>query len=512
LNKIPVFFNAITRLMDGSLFFRGLTALLNAIKNICAGGFIARAFVADEKKLEDSINRSFFAAIADEILNGLPKPIKSPTHLGAALSRIFSGSWIINSICEGVNAPIPPADNTIGFGLKQFFQWVMFILPALGILTVLFAVPFLPTMWLAAVLVPIILFTFLSRKFTIDGTAVFLLIFILISIIVSYMSFAPRASIQIALLTAIFIISALVVVAIATTKKSVDFFILAFVGSAGITGIVGIYQVLAGYRSDLWLDQELFADIGNRVVSTFGNPNVYATYLLLAIPITAACIIFLKHPFLKLCAFGATGLLLVNLLLTYSRGAYVALALAIGVFVLIIEKRLVVLFIPAVLALPLVLPQNILNRLLSIINFSDTSTIFRMAIWQGSLRMVQDFWLSGVGQGLEAFYTVYPYYALAAAGALHAHNMFLQILVEVGIGGFLIFICILACFFRVQANFMRQIKDFRLKVMSAAFVSAMIAFLAISIFDHSFFNFRVMLIFYLFIGLSVAFARSYNAE
>jgi len=497
--------------MDGSMFFRGFTAMLNFIKNICADSFIAKAFVGDPAPLEDSIRRSFFAAIANKLLNGLPKPLTAPPHLNTVIQRLFSGSWLISNLCEGVNVPIPHESGKNP--ANTFSMWALFAFPAVGIAAVLFATPFLPTMMLAFMLLPILFLILLSRPFVIDSTTVFLLIFIVLSAIVSIMSFTPRASIQIVLLTSIFMMSAQAVMAIASSKKSVDFFILIFVVSASFAGLYGIYQVFAGYVSDAtWIDSELFAGENFRVFSSFDNPNVYATYLLLIIPITAACIVFFKNRFLKFCAFCATGLLLVNLLLTLSRGSYVALALAVFVFILIIEKRLLILLFGFVPVLPFLLPQAIMNRLLSIVNLSDTSTTFRMSIWQGSIRIIQDFWLSGVGQGLEAYHIVYPYYALAAAGTRHSHNLYLQMLVEIGVGGFFVFICILACFFRAMVHFLRHTKEFRLKIMSAAIIVGMIGFLVQSMFDYTFFNYRVVLIFYLFIGLGLAFTRAYRPD
>jgi len=506
--KLAAFFTAISRWMDGSLFFRGLTAMLEFFKRLCGNSFTARAFVADSGPLEDSVKRSFFASVVNVLLNGLPKPVSAPTYWNSVLSKLCSGSWLINTACENIGTPIPqPGDKAqVGLGIKAFFQWVLFAFPAMGIAAVLFATPFLPTMMLAAMLVPILFLVFLSRKFVIDSTAIFLVIFIVVSMVAAVLSLAPRSSIQIAVLTSVFMMSALVVVACCTTVKSVDFLIKTFVISAAFTGLVGLWQRVAGLDSGIWLDQDAFAGEG-RIFSTFGNPNVYGTYLLLAIPMAAACIVYLKGFFRKFCAVGIAGLLLLNLMLTLSRGCYLSLALAIGIFVLIIEKRLVVLFIPAVAALPLVLPQTIINRILSILDTTDTSTAFRLNIWRGSIRMLQDFWLGGVGQGIDAYNTVYPFYALAAIYSPHSHSLYIQYLVELGVIGFLVFVAVIACYFRTMANFLRRVTCFKQRVMAAAMVAAVIGFLFQGVTDFVFYNYRVLLTFYLFIGISMAFAK-----
>ena len=237
-----------------------------------------------------------------------------------------------------------------------------------------------------------------------------------------------------------------------------------------------------------------------------------ASGALLAIPLVAACIVYAKPLLLKLCALGITGMLILNLLATYSRGCYMALAVGAFVFVLIIKKQLVVLFVPALLMLPFVLPATVVNRLFSIFNPTDTSTIFRLNIWRGTLRMLADFWPVGVGQGEYAFNMVYTYYSLGAIFTPHSHNLFMQILAETGIVGLFMFLGVLACFYRAQANFLMRVSEFRLRVMSAAMIAAVTGFLFQGIFDHAFYSYRVMMAFFLFVGISIAFTRNADAR
>jgi len=375
-------------------------------------------------------------------------------------------------------------------------------------LVVVIALPVLPTMVLAGILVPALIIALLSRRFVLDGTAVFLLFFITVTLVAGVMSVIPASSVPIAILTSVFMLSTLLVTACCKTQESVDMFICGFVIASAIAGIVGLYQIVFGETTPgAWLDMVLFTDIGLRLPSTFGNANVYGTYLLLAIPVAAACIVYVKNVFFKLCAIGITGMLLLNLIATYSRGCYVALGIGAVVFVLIIRKQLIVVMIPAMLGVLLLLPSSVVNRLFSILNFADTSTIFRLNIWRGSIRMLGDFWPMGVGQGEYAFNRVYTYYSLGAIFTPHSHNLFLQIFIETGIVGLIVFLGILACFFRAQVNFLRKVKEFRLRVFSAALIAATVGFLIQGIFDHNFYNYRVMLAFYLFMGIGIAFTR-----
>jgi len=491
--------------MDGSLFFRALVWVFDFVKRLCGGSFIAGFFVGDDAHQEQKLKGSIFAKAADKLLNGLPKPFVSPEEWPRWLSNLCRGSFAINTVADGADVPIPQPGANAGF--NSLLQWALFALPSLGLLMVVFAAPLLPTMALAGALVIVLVFALLSRRFVVDNQAVFLLVFIGLNIFIGFISLTPGSSIRVAALISVFMSSLLLVVACCKTRRSVDFMFFAFLMGAACTGVWGFYQWVAGYGSGIWLDQELFAG-QSRVSSTFGNPNVFGTYLLLAIPLAGACVIYAKKPFYKLCAMGITGLLVVNLLLTLSRGCYLSLALAAGVFVLIIEKRLIVAFIPALLALPFVLPATVVARLVSIVNLQDTSTEFRLFIWQGSLRILGDFWMIGLGQGIEAYNVVYPYYAFAAIVSPHTHNLFMQVFVELGIVGLVVFIGVLACFFRVMANFLRRSTNFGDKVIAAAMVAAVIGFLFQGIFDYVFYNYRVQLVFYIFLGLGIAFAIS----
>ena len=118
--------------------------------------------------------------------------------------------------------------------------------------------------------------------------------------------------------------------------------------------------------------------------------------------------------------------------------------------------------------------------------------------------------MTGLGQGIDAYNRVYPYYAFAAIVSPHSHNLFIQVFVELGIAGLIVFIGVLACYFRVMVNFLRRAAEFRLRVVAAAMIAAVIGFLFQGIFDHVFYNYRVMLVFFIFIGLGMSFAKVHS--
>ena len=460
--------------MDGSLFFRGILRFFELIGLFFSGSALVRLFSDDYD--DKRLRHSWFVRLIEGAFNVFPKfSPKLP-----AMPRFLQGSVLLRLALDANGLSIP----------------------AWGLIAVVALTPFLPTMTLAAMLIVVFALALFHNNFKLDLTATTLMLFIVVTLVSGVTSLAPGTSIPIAILSSVFMLSYLLVRTCFKGHKSTDFALAVFIVAAAITGLVAVYQVAIGYVNMTWVDRDLFAALGLRVYSTFGNPNVYGAYLLLAIPPAAAMILYAKNPMYKLVAAGITGLLLISLALTYSRGCYLALAVSVLVFVLLIEKRMIVLFVAGLAAVPFVLPTSMLARLASIVNFDDTSTAFRLNIWRASIRILEDFWMAGLGQGIEAYNQVYPFYAFAAVPSPHAHNLFLTVFLETGIVGLVVFLAVLACFFRTQLSFIRRTSDIKRKIMSAALTAAVVGFLFQGMFDHVFYNYRVMLTFFIFIGIA----------
>lgn len=381
--------------------------------------------------------------------------------------------------------------------------------PFIGVLAAVFLVPFIPTMLMAAliggVFVLFILKLLTDKSYTVklDLTGIFVALFILITIFKGFTSLAPKSSINIALLTSLFMMSFFLAVSMTDTMKKFELLIFAFSTSALFTGLYGLYQKYSGKVDMTWVDKEIFDGIRLRVFSTFANPNVFGEYLLLAIPVALIAIIYAKRPLLKLYYAGVSAILIVNLALTLSRGCYLAIVIAVFIFVLIMEKRLIALLSAGIFILPIILPPSILERFQSITNLNDSSTSYRIFIYQATLRILQKFWPLGLGQGMEAFNIVYPLYGFNGVTAPHSHNLFLQVFVETGIFGFIAFIAMFFCFYKTLFPFFYKTKTVKNKWMAAGLIAMMSGFIIQSFFDYSFYNYKVYMLFFIIL----AFAR-----
>lgn len=216
--------------------------------------------------------------------------------------------------------------------------------------------------------------------------------------------------------------------------------VVRMLAALALVSIYGIYQNFFGTTTAAWLDSTMFTEIGNRVVSTFENPNVLGQYLIIMLPFSILAV-FEERGKARLGALGVTALAAVCLVFTWSRGAWLGAMFGILVMLLIYSRHTMKICVAGLFALPLVpfvIPDAILNRFTSIGNLGDSSTMYRVNIWKGTLKLTGDYFIGGIGMGEAAFRKVYPNYSLEAIEAApHSHNLFLQVLAENGIFGML---------------------------------------------------------------------------
>ena len=215
------------------------------------------------------------------------------------------------------------------------------------------------------------------------------------------------------------------------------------------------------------------------------------------------------------------------LILTWSRGAWLGFIFALVAFLLIWNRRamwLVVMGLISVPFLPFVLPDTIVSRFTSIGNLADSSTSYRVNIWRGAMHMAYDHILTGIGVGEGAWREIYPDYTLPGIEAApHSHNLFIQITLETGIFGIIIFFVILFLLAKLAFTMFARLstedtggleKTFSLsrRLAVAGPLCGLFAVLIQGLTDHSWYNYRVYLMFWLMIGLIPAFVKSTHAS
>lgn len=290
---------------------------------------------------------------------------------------------------------------------------------------------------------------------------------------------------------------------IITTRKHLMAALTSLTVGAACSGLYGLFQYFSGMVDTTWTDTALFEDLQLRVYSTFANPNVYGEFLLLTIPLAAGLALYFKGG-KRWLLWGVDLLLAANMVLTYSRGCYVGIALTAVVFLWNYSKKWLAAI--AAVGVPLaiaVMPASVMSRILSIGNMSDTSTSYRMMIYIGTLLMFSRYWFSGVGIGEGAYNIIYPYYALSGIIAPHSHSLFFQSVVSFGIVGLLYLIVLWTVYQRrikgAQAHLCR-----RDRLLTTGFNAVMWGMLVQSIFDYTWYNYRVFQLFWLVLALGFA--------
>ena len=121
-----------------------------------------------------------------------------------------------------------------------------------------------------------------------------------------------------------------------------DFMVLYYgmVALATIIAIHGVYQyIVAVPIPSNWTDQAE-QSVRTRVFSIFGSPNIMADYMVMFAPMSAGLAYYLKKPWQKVLAWVCTFLMCFGCLFTMSRAGWMAMAIAVVVFCLIVDKRL----------------------------------------------------------------------------------------------------------------------------------------------------------------------------
>ncbi|MDR1299976.1 MAG: O-antigen ligase family protein [Oscillospiraceae bacterium] len=397
--------------------------------------------------------------------------------------------------------------------LRRLFAGSIFSMPYIWCFAALFAAPILPTMAVAG-LVAMSAAALIINFGMDDGKRPafsppnkYIIIYALMYAAAVFLSVDVHGGLSGGLLYTFFIFFALIVQNSVSSKRGLDNMLRCFAISGIVVASYGIYQYVFGVSgAAAWLDSEMFSGI-SRVYSTLGNPNVLAEYLLLVIPISAALAIIAKGALSRLVFLGATGIMLVCMLLTFARGGWLGLVVSALLFLILIDRRFILVGAVGLLAAYFLLPEVFISRFTSIGDLSDGSTSYRLQIWLGTLALLGDYWFTGIGPGTAAFNKIYPLYSYNTVAAPHSHNLFLQIVCDAGIASLVIFLAAAAASIRALASALSREQERESRILQIAVLSAMAGFFVQGLTDYSFYNYRAELIFWAVIGLGALTAR-----
>lgn len=301
---------------------------------------------------------------------------------------------------------------------------------------------------------------------------------------------------------------------------------------SSLLGIYGIFQY-NGIDFSFWK-----ANVGrNQVFGLFGNVNYFAEYMIVPLPLAISLFFATRNRTRKILLL--VGILAMggSLLLTFTRGSYLAIGISsIFMFLLYLvsqgksfikkQKKIFILILAIIILItfiftlpnPLNKPGTTISKIkkrISISQFTqDYSIRRRIATWKFTIMMIKDHPLLGSGIGTfkynslnyqakffdqENNRSLYPY-----GVADKAHNEYLQLGAEVGMLGLGIFIWLIISYFRYGLRILKKLKDKYKQGILIGLMGGGMAVLIDAIFGFPLHLPATLVLFWLFIGLIIS--------
>jgi O-antigen ligase len=489
----------------------GIVNIINPLVTSLAFIAVSILFIFSKKPLVRAINESlFFGFIFFDFFAMRKVPASDysqHTGLNAGIAALLGISLGALSIW------IPPSTVATAIGIFIAFLIILHS-PEAGTVSTILLLPFSSTMALVFLVLSTALSFFIKclrrkRILKFEGLDLLVMLFSVFIfsggvVSVDIISSVPKMLVYLSFLSIYFIIKNVI-----KTETLALSCMRSLAVSSMIVSFIGIVQYLFGDVSQIWQDLNMFSSIRGRTVSTFENPNVLGEYLVLVLPLLFAMLLCVKKFNLKMLFFVSFSLGISCLVLTWSRGAWLGFLFSMLVFVLLKSPAFlagIILLFPSFMLIPaFFMETDFLKRLVSIGSTADSSTAYRIDIWEGSLRLITDKGLYGIGIGTEAFSSVFPQYALSGTeGAPHTHSLYLQLIAETGIFSLLVFLIICLAYFSLVCAYIKKSPGNDSRTVCIGLLCGIFAFLVQGLTDYAWYNYRVYLFFWVMLGLAMA--------
>ncbi len=300
-----------------------------------------------------------------------------------------------------------------------------------------------------------------------------------------------------------------VLVLVSTVQKVAQLRRLASMSSLGliVMSAYAFVQRIQGIEvNPSFVDLTLNEGMPGRVFSFFENPNAFGEVLVLLIPISVGLLFGAKHWLERLLALGGAVLGTGAILMTYSRASWLGLVMAAVLFIFLWNRKfLPPLLLLGVLAIPC-LPDTIFNRIMTIFNFSDSSTSSRFPLYEAAGRLIAERPLQGAGLGTEAVRNAVKAGNLyhGTSPFVHAHSVYLQVWCEMGILGLWFFLAsAISTLKRGGSLVMRKLGGSSVRMLLIGSLSSLVGILVCGIADFIWHYPRVMLVFWFVFALAL---------
>jgi putative inorganic carbon (hco3(-)) transporter len=297
----------------------------------------------------------------------------------------------------------------------------------------------------------------------------------------------------------------------------------AFIGAGIVMGSVSVFQYLTGSFDNNfwgfggWVSQVSGAVSRHRLTGPYNNPNAYAQVLVVILPLALDRLWQERRLVLRLLAGWAVVVCTLTVLFTYSRGGFLTLLFAFGVWLILRRPNLLPLFLTGILAIALLLfflPSTYTERVTTLTQLapsrvdqvSDPSFRGRLSENIAAWRMFRDHPILGVGLG--NFRVYYQDYSREIGldprrDPRSPASLYMEFLSEQGLLGTALFLFLIILVFRGLLKAQRQFRSIGLDDemhLTSALFAGLAAYLFASIFKNS----AYANVFWLLMGFALA--------
>ena len=231
------------------------------------------------------------------------------------------------------------------------------------------------------------------------------------------------------------------------------------------------------------------------------NPNVLGGMLILVVPLLVGQLFAPVRLLRRLYAIPAAGIMIICLLLTFSRGAWVGMAAGLLFIGTLRYRKLWIVLALFVVALYISPPGEIIvGRFESGVRVEDQAAAMRLGEYKDALRLISQYPWLGVGFGEAPSIDLY----------VATSSIYLLMAEEMGLIGLGIFLLAMIIFFVYGLSSMRKIKDPTLQTIQVGTMAGVVGALTAGLVDHYFFNLHfphTVALFWLFVAFTVVATR-----
>jgi len=268
-----------------------------------------------------------------------------------------------------------------------------------------------------------------------------------------------------------------------------------------ITTIAGAYAIFQHFTRI-----DLFGNVKHLPRSTgfFNSPQTFGNYILLVLPVVIGLSSYIRIGREKRWLQLSGLIILTAIIFSYGRAVWMGLIVGLIFMGILGSKRLLLSILAGIMIcsiLILALPSSeFAQRVVGTVK-SKRPVGDRTEFWEGSLRILRDYPITGVGW--EGFRKVYPRYRPSEEekSVSNAHNNFVDVAVDSGLLGLGIFIWLLVTIYKVGFHIFKELEDGYFKGFVWGFMGSLTAFLIAGLSQYNFGDSEVVMLFYFLLGM-----------